>query len=254
MPVLNDADKLCIGSNLATAAYLGATKVWPKASAAVTIKSVATANNSGSAPYSTTVVSAETSATQVGDVVLFLAGNNNYGTAEITTTVVTGNPTVHQVFNYSPATTGNATVAAFWYVANTAGPQTITVSGPPGTDSKSVTVYVLGGANPTAPVNVFATGGSTTTTKSWVCPSITTTAANALVITHVGCSTGFQTTTVTTPAPLHQDVNTTPPSDNTYLYAEGSVLRPTAGATGTYTYTASLAKPYVSATLAIAPA
>jgi hypothetical protein len=231
-----------------------AIKTKSTSSPAPTIRSVTTANNSGNTPYTTTVISFESpSTTRVGDLVLIVAGNNYYGTAEIASVVATGSPTINTIFNFSmgAAATGNASVAGFWYIANTAGAQTVVISGSPGTDSKSGTLYVLGGAHATAPVNDYATGGNTSPAASWVAPQVSPTVANCLVIAHVASNTNFSTTTVTTPGSLHEDVNATP--DTTYRYVEGSTTRSATGATGTYAFTPSQSVSYVSATIAIRP-
>lgn len=216
---------------------------------ALSVKSVGSGSNDGSSA-TVSATSAETTATAVGDLVLVFHGNDYYAESTMSTPTATGSPTLTKQLS-SDTTTNNAHLRVWWYVANTAGAQTVSVTETSGGEEKAIAVMVIGGADTTTPFDTSGTQAQTSS-SSWTTPSVTTTGSACLLISAVSASTNFHNTNATTPSGFTSDVNVAP--DSAYRLLVGHKQLSSSGATGSVTWAASFSEQYTGATLAISPA
>lgn len=216
---------------------------------AISIKSVAVGTTDGSST-TVSVTSAETIATAVGDLVVVIHANNFFTLSTMGTPSATGSPTLTHIAD-SDGGTNNAHVKTWWYVANTAGAQTISVT-ETGTanEEKALVVYVLASADTTSPVDgtPAARFGTSTTETAPVCGSVTTSQAGSLLL-HALCDGGGNpSTSYTPPAGVTKDEEWHP--DGFYGGATGHKPLAGAGATGDLAWTTTGAR-YASLAIAI---
>lgn len=208
---------------------------------AISIKSVAVGTTDGSSA-TVSVTSAETIATAVGDLVVVIHANNFFTLTTMGTPSATGSPTFTHIAD-SDGGTNNAHVKAWWYVANTAGAQTVTVT-ETGTanEEKALVAYVLGSADTTSPVDgtPAARFGTSTTETAPVCGSVTTSQAGSLLL-HALCDGGGNaSTSYTPPSGVTKDEEWHP--DSFYGGATGHKPLAGAGATGDLAWTTTGAR------------
>jgi hypothetical protein len=216
---------------------------------AIAKKSVTNGTNTGTTATVSVTTSETPSATAVGDLVLVFHSNDFYTTTTMGTPTATGSPTLFAITGGSADGGANlGHINGWWYVANTAGAQTISVT-ETGThdEEKALTVYVLSGADTTTPID-NATNTSGTTSTSDVAPSASPSTADAFVIAATVSGGGSASTGYTTPGPLTEDIDFTVGGLSGVF---GSAQLSAAGATGTYTFTASTSIPWSAVTVTI---
>jgi len=136
-------------------------------------------NNGGSATISVTT-SESPATTQVGDLVIVVHGNNFYALSNMPTPTATGSPTLLNIVD-ADGGTNFGHLRCWWYVANTSGAQTVSVTETGAHDEeKSMAVYVLSGADTSSPVDGTASNFDSGTGSAPVCSSISPATATAL--------------------------------------------------------------------------
>ena len=136
-------------------------------------------NNGGSATISVTTSESPTT-TQVGDLVIVVHGNNFYALSNMPTPTATGSPTLTNIVD-ADGGTNFGHLRCWWYVANTGGAQTVSVTETGAHDEeKSMAVYVLSGADTSSPVDGTASNFDSGTGSAPVCSSISPATATAL--------------------------------------------------------------------------
>lgn len=136
-------------------------------------------NNGGSATISVTT-SESPATTQVGDLVIVVHGNNFYALSNMPTPTATGGPTLLNIVD-ADGGTNFGHLRCWWYVANTSGAQTVSVTETGAHDEeKSMAVYVLSGADTSSPVDGTASNFDSGTGSAPVCSSISPATATAL--------------------------------------------------------------------------
>jgi hypothetical protein len=216
---------------------------------AISKKSVTSGTNTGTTATVSVTTSETPSATAVGDLVVVFHLNDFYTTTTMGTPTATGSPTLTAITGGSADGGSNlGHINGWWYVANTAGAQTITVTETGAHDEeKGLIAYVLGGANTTTPID-NATNASGVSSTSDVAPSASPATADAFVIALTCSGGGAFSTGYTTPAPLTEDIDFTVGGLSA---AAGSAQLSASGATGTYTFTASTSIPWSAVTVTL---
>lgn len=217
----------------------------------VSIKSsTVAANNSGTASW--TVVTAETIATAVGDVVVVVHCNNYYLYSNMSTPTATGSPTMNAIAGASAdGGTDTAHIKSWWYVANTAGAQTITAAETGAHDEeRCVFAIVYSSADNTSPIDASgATATVQAASTSCIAPSISPATTDAHLLTFTIGGEGTPAGPYTSPGGTTEllDFAVT----GIWTGTVGGKLLSASGATGTTTFTASVAKSYLAASIAI---
>jgi hypothetical protein len=197
------------------------------------------------------VTSESPSATLIGDLVVVLYGNDFYTLANMGVPTATGTPTMNAITGTGLPADGGSNLAhtlGYWYVANTAGAQTISATETGSHDEeKCLVAYVLSGADTTTPIDAAA-GNTGSGTTSMVAPAVSPATADAYVVTLTNTGGGGSVASYTTPAPLTEDAEIHVGGlAGVYAHAQLSV----SGSTGTFTFTAASSQPYAAITAAI---
>lgn len=170
---------------------------------AISLKSITTAAVSSTAATFTCTTSESPSATQVGDLVIVLHSNDFYALTNMSTPAATGSPTMNSIGSVDGGTNQGHT-KAWWYVANTAGAQTITAT-ETGThdEEKTLAVLVLGGADTASPIDgTPQTAFNTATFATHPVPSVTVANSDSYLIAIDTSGGGTSTASYTASAPL----------------------------------------------------
>jgi hypothetical protein len=222
----------------------------------IAIKSLTTGTNTGTTATVSVTTSESPSATASGDLVIVFYSNDFYALSNMPTplTSVTGSPTVTEVTSGTvPVDAGSneAHMRVFWYVANTAGAQTITAT-ETGThdEEKELTAVVLSGANTSTPIDGSAAGAfSTVAPATFDAPAVSPSSSDAFLIIH---GVTISNSTYTTPAPLTEQAEFNVSNLLTGVTATEQLSA--SGSTGAFTFTPSTAARYAVTTVAIATA
>lgn len=215
---------------------------------AIAVKSSTSAtDNGGSATVS--VTTAETSATSVGDLVVFFYGNDYYALSNMGTPSVTGSPTLTN-FATMDAGTNHAHIKGYWYVANTAGAQTISATETGSHDEeKWLVAVVFSGADTTTPIDGTAgTGFNITSQPTWTAPATSPSATDSYLLAVLAAGGGASPASYTTPSPLTEVLE---------FHAGGAsgvfatYQLSASGSTGTFAFTPVTSSEYGAMTVAI---
>lgn len=217
---------------------------------AITKKSVTAGSNATSSATVAVTTSESPTVTAVGDLVVVLWSNDFYTLAAMSSIAATGAPTMNAIATAVADGGSNlGHIKGYWYVANTAGAQTITGT-ETGThdEEKSMIAYVLGGADTTTPIDNAANGtGATASTN--IAPAVVPTTTTAFVIVQVSSGGGVNTASYTTPGSLTEDgefhINTA------YSGVYASAQLSASGSTGTFTFTPATSINYSAVSIAI---
>ena len=217
---------------------------------AISKKSVTTGTDNGTSATVSVTTSESPTATAVGDLVVVVHGNDFYALSNMPTPTATGSPTLNAITDTGvpvDAGSNNAHIKGYWYVANTAGAQTITVTETGSHDEeKSITAFVLGGADTVTAIDDAA--GNFATATSQVANGITAGPADDFLCIVVNSGTGSATASYTTPAPLTEE-------HEWHVGGYSGVVATTqlsaSGATGNFTFTAANSIPYGAITIAV---
>jgi hypothetical protein len=169
---------------------------------AVSIKSITSATNATTAATFTCTTSESPSVTSVGDLVVVLHSNDFYALTNMSTPSATGSPTMNSIGSVDGgANLGH--VKAWWYVANTAGAQTVTAT-ETGThdEEKDLVVIVLSGADTVSPIDGTPASSAGAATTPHVVPSITTATTNTMQVAIDVTGGGVNSTSYTPAAGL----------------------------------------------------
>jgi hypothetical protein len=145
---------------------------------AIAISSITSGTDTGASATVSVTTSESPTTTKVGDLVVVVYANDFYALSNMGTPSATGTPTMNAIAGATGDGGSNeAHIKAWWYVANTAGAQTVSATETGAHDEeKSITAYVLTGADTTTPVDAAAGNTSTTTiTTSQVAPAVSPT-------------------------------------------------------------------------------
>lgn len=216
-----------------------------------TIKSVTPGTNNGSTATVQAVSSESPLPTLSGDMVIVTYGNDFYTTATMGVPVATGAPAMTVITGTGlPADGGSnqAHVVGYWYRANTAGTQTVSVTETGAHDEEKVmAVWVLKDADTTAPID-YAAGAFGSAAPTNVAAAAVPTSSDALVLVHMNSGAAAAAASYTTPAPLTEDgefhVGTI-----SGVYAHAALVA--SGSTGTFTFTPITSVPFASITIAV---
>jgi hypothetical protein len=218
---------------------------------AIAISSVTSGTDTGLSATVSVTTSESPTTTKVGDLVVVVYANDFYALSNMGTPSATGTPTMNAITGATGDGGSNeAHIKAWWYVANTAGAQTVSAT-ETGThdEEKSITAYVLTGADTTTPVDAAAGNTSTTSiTTSQVAPAVSPTTSNAFLICQITAGGGAAAASYTTPSPLTEQFEIHAGS----ISGVGATNQLSAsGSTGTFTFTASASTAYSSCSIAI---
>lgn len=217
---------------------------------AISKKSVTTGtDNGGSATVSVTTSESPT-ATAIGDLVVVVHGNDFYALTNMPTPTATGSPTLNAITDTGvpvDAGTNLAHIKGYWYVANTSGAQTVTVTETGSHDEeKSITAFVLGGADTTTAIDDAA--GNFGTASAQVANGITAGPADDFLLIVVNSGGGSATASYTTPGPLTEEHEW---HVGGYSGVAATAQLSASGATGNFTFTAANSIPYGAVTIAV---
>ena len=185
--------------------------------------------------------------TQAGDVlVAFVSIDNGTSTDLVAPTGTAGTWTQATSLGYGSANIG---VACWSRPVTVGGAQTVTASGP-ASSGLGLRCYVLIGAATSTPVDVAASGFSTSAVTPHVVPTVTATGDDDLLLGIVvaDCRSGGNIT-YTPPTGMVADAAQNVSTFSTVASARQALTA--AGATGTRTFTASAARPYLSLAVAV---
>jgi hypothetical protein len=214
---------------------------------AVSISSLTTNTNDGTSATISVTTSESPVTTQVGDLVVVIHGNNFYALSNMPTPTATGSPTLTNIVD-ADGGTNQGHIRAWYYYANTGGAQTVSVTETGAHDEeKDLAVFVLTGAASSSPIDGAASGFSTTDAQP-VCPSISPATSDAYLIAPVQSGGAAGPGGYTPPGSLTEKYDVTVGQ----LEAAGGIAQlVVSGATGTFTWTNGVNRPYASATFAI---
>lgn len=216
----------------------------------ISFRSITTATDTGVSATVSVTTSESPQATQIGDLVLFFYDNDFYAIANMGTPSVTGSPTLNAI----AAATADDTAAgshskAFWYVANTAGAQTISAT-ETGThdEDKGLAVYVMAGADTSSPVDDASNTVQSTSSPTSVATGVTPSTSTAMLFCHLRTSRSSA-----------GGGSWTPPGSMTERYDITNFTTLTgateqlvaSGATGTRTFTPAASAPFIASVVAI---
>lgn len=199
-------------------------------------KKSATGNTSGTAAQPTVTTSETPFPTLVGDLVVVLHLNDFYALSAMPTPVATGSPTMNAITGATlDLGSSSGHIKGWWYVANTAGAQTITATETGLHDEeKGLIVYVFGGADTTSPIDAAATSNGTAINV--ISPSVSPTTSDAyLIVANFSAGGNTSVGPYTTPSPLTEDGEISVDLDGVFA----STQLAASGATGTFTFTGS---------------
>jgi hypothetical protein len=218
---------------------------------AIAISSITSGTDTGASATVSVTTSESPTTTKVGDLVVVVYANDFYALSNMGTPSATGTPTMNAIAGATGDGGSNeAHIKAWWYVANTAGAQTVSATESGAHDEeKSITAYVLTGADTTTPVDAAAGNTSTTTiTTSQVAPAVSPTTTNAFLICQITAGGGAAAASYTTPSPLTEQFEIHAGS----ISGVGATNQLSAsGSTGTFTFTAASSTAYSSCSIAI---
>lgn len=216
---------------------------------AIAIRSITTNTNSGSSTTIAVTTSESPSATQVGDLVIVVHANDYFTLADMPTPTATGSPTLTSIVN-ADAGSLTAHIKTWYYYANTAGAQTVSVTESGLADEeKSLAVYVLSGAAASSPIDgTPASNVNASAVTSQVCNAVTTTNADSYVITAIGSGGGAASSAYAPPGDITEQYDIRVGGGS---WCGGIKQLSASGSTGTFTWTATGASPYAAVTFAI---
>lgn len=210
--------------------------------------SPATATYDGSgASFTATTVSA-----QVGDLLLIIHANDYYTQSVIQTPSVSpGAPSVSTVPGGTADGGSNlAHIAAFTAVVSSAGAQTVTATESGAhSEERSLSVYVLTGADTASPIDGSAAGTSGSASLNQTALSVSPSAADSYLVCAVATGGGTDSNAYTPPTGMTE----------TYdlhlggFYGTGGAVQQlsSSGATGTRTFVASNSAPWSALSIAV---
>lgn len=218
---------------------------------AIAISSITSGTDTGGSATVSVTTSESPTTTKIGDLVVVVNANDFYALSNMGTPTATGTPTMNAITGATGDGGSNeAHIKAWWYVANTAGAQTISATESGAHDEeKSITAYVLTGADTSTPIDAAASNTSTTTiATSQVAPAVSPATSNAFLICQITSGGGAATASYTTPSPLTEQFEIHAGS----ISGVGATNQLSAsGSTGTFTFTAATSTAYSSCSIAI---
>lgn len=189
-------------------------------------------------------------AAQSGDLVVVAHANDFFTLATMQTPVATGTPTMHPIPGATvDGGTGHVHIKAYWYVANTAGAQTISVTETGQADEdKALIAVIMGAADIGTAIDAAASSFASASTQ--VAPAVTTDVAS-FILTIITSDVFAQQAAYGTDAALHEDTEF-------HIGLQSGVIastrQDTAGTAGPYSFTVANAVGYGAATIAVIPA
>ena len=217
---------------------------------AIALKSLTTADNTGSSATVSCTTSETPSATQVGDLVLALHSNDFFDFVNMVAPTATGSPTINAIAGAAADGGSNqGHIKSYWYVANTGGAQTVqTTETGSANEEKGMTVFVFGGADTTNPIDdaANASGNASAQVSPAVTPASGRTDSFVVILNTSGG--GSTTASYTSPGDVVEQFETHNGSKSGVCATKQLVA---SGSTGTFTFTAASSTPYATVTIAI---
>jgi len=215
---------------------------------AITVKSVSTNKlSNGTGPNT---ISVTTPSASVGDLLVIIVSNDFYTQAAIGLDSITPTATATNITNFdSDAGSNKPHIKGWWAPVTTAGAVTVVGNTGHPDEEKALVVYILSGADTTAPIDDSAHTSTVTNSSSLIAPSVSPAGTTDLLISYIQTDGSNSNPTATAPGGM----------SNTYSLDEGGVaqafggseLLSASGATGTRTWAYASTTGYISATLAI---
>ena len=195
-------------------------------------------------------ISVTTPSANVGDLLLIILSNDWYNMSELTVGV-TPTVTVTEMTDFDVDGGANSPhIKAWWAPVPTAGAYTVTGDTNHFDEEKAIAVYIITGANTSAPIDNVAANSGLIGGIPIFAPSVSPNTSNALLICHAQTDGGSSGSSFSTPGGMSNGYNIT---DGSFMRAMGaSQLLSSSGATGTRSFGGTLtSKDWVAASVAI---